>query len=229
MSSKTKTWSYSHFLHRLYEPFDKELDNVDNLLENYDTADKMNSLLDRIMEKCLQLEAQMSNEKITLRPNKMFIHSFDVVYEYPDDHNFMGMCHEYIKSSAVVVFQHLCNFKLIKLCLGIYDQKLSTAQHPLTGDTMWHLSPHIMDMVDASINNLYNFRDETPNQRHMMSTMFNLHPVVKFQHDIDNTWNIDTRIYVDKKLPPPPKDPMTMSRIIKRHCGVPLTRPCKPH
>lgn len=190
------SWSYGHFLYKLYEPYETVIQDADLLLSF--TQEQANDLLVKFLQRYNELEMEMNRSNIKLRPNKMYIHCVDIDYDFPDNYDFLGECRKFIKSSGVIVFQHLNNFNIIKKYLEMFKRELPTAQHPLTADTLWHLNPFNIDMLHVYVLNLYNFRGETPNERRLLAELLNFPIIGKFIFDTDNKWDMDTRIYIDQ-------------------------------
>lgn len=209
---KLNSWSYSHFLYRLRQPFVDEL-TYDKLMAL--TVDQSNQLISRILNECNNLQRNMRNQSITLRPNKLYIQCFDVDYLFPPDYKFINKCQEFVKSSGFIVFDHLNRFDVIRKYLTYYAGPLSRAQHPVTGDTLWHMNPFMMDMMHAEIQNLYNFRMETPNERRILAELLDFPLVQKFPEDVENLWTDISQIYVVGNCIVE-REPLTLCKFIKK-------------
>lgn len=215
MAHVKPSWSYSHFMYLLCEPFQSELENVSTLLSK--NLNEIEKLVKKIYERCVQLENEMQTNRITFRQNKIFIHYFDVDYVYPEDYNFIRVCKEFIKSRGILVFDHLDNFQIIKKYLELENQTLSKVQHPMTADTIWHLNPFIIDMSQAEIRFIYNFRGETPNERRNLAELMDFPSISKFPVDVTNEWDEKTMTYVDKKCDKIIREPQALCKFIKKN------------
>ncbi|WBR61480.1 hypothetical protein [Drosophila suzukii associated hytrosavirus 1] len=210
----SSTWSYSYFMYLLRQPFETELNNWYSLIKL--SENEVNTLLKRILLHCNKLEEQMKLTNVKLRPNRMFIHCVDINYEYPNDYNFIDECRKFIMSAGIIVFDHLNNFEVIKHFLIMFRQTLSKAQHPLTGDTLWHLNPFTIDMLQAEIFNIYNFRGETPNERRLLAELLNFPPSRRFPLDHENTWDMTTMVYMDPDCDND-REPLALCKYIKKN------------
>lgn len=209
-----ETWSYSHFMFLLYEPFNAELENVDLLISF--TDEEVTKLIARIYNHLEFLVKKMNNESIAFRENKIYIYCFDIEYDYPDDYKFVDACRNFVRSCGIIIFNHLDNYEVIKKYLYQYKRQICNARHPLTGDTIWHLSPFIIDILEASLDYLFNFRKETPYDRRYQVEIFNFPILKRFPLDKLNEWNLDTKIFVEKCEQKEIRDPLSMCRIIKK-------------
>lgn len=197
MNNTNKTWSYSHFMYRLINPFKDELENVEGLLAK--TYEEAEILIKNILDNLSALEESMTTNKIKLRPSKIFVHCIDIEYTFPEKYNFIEACRNFVQSSGIIVFDHLDKFEVIKKYLNFYKTALSQTQHPITGDTMWHLNPYTIDIFEPRIWDAYNFRDETPSERRLLAEFLDLPLIRKFPLDENNIWTQETEIYVDVK------------------------------
>lgn len=184
-------------MYRLYEPFSTFVNDDDTILNL--TQQQVHESINAIMKHCSELERIMHTKNIKLRPNKIFVHSIDIDYDYPENYNFIKECKNFIMSSGFIVFQHLHNFEIVKKYLEIYKLNLPLARHPLTGDTLWHLSPFLIDMLHVNVINVYNFRGETPNERRLLAELLHFPQIGKFPLDIDNSWDMKSQLFVDKQ------------------------------
>lgn len=162
--------SYGDFLRTISAPYTHLLDTADKVLQ-IDRA-TMDRLLDEMVERCESLR-----HGVNMMPEKVYFHRLDIDYSYPPQYDVVNECKQYIRSSGIVVFNYLDNFEIVKRYLGWYTRALSRAQYPLTGDTMWHLNPFLIDMMHAEILNVYNMRGETPSERRLMAELLHV-PVV---------------------------------------------------
>lgn len=299
-SGGVQSWSYSHFMYRLRLPFENELSDLMRLKEMDRAATDV--LLARIHKHCDELEQEMRTNEIHFRPDKIFVHSTDVDYEYPvksysksknlipmmlslktlaapspgndddgDDvttttttsaigsavldlpiapstylppsacgleatfpkfkfkfepqkriqttvmatYDFIGACRKYIMSSGIIAFDYLYDYEVINKYLTLYNTSLPTVQHPITGDTVWHLQPFLIDLMSAKIHNLYNFRDESPKQRRRMATQLDFPPPRKFPVDQHNVWTEWSMNFVDRRSDRV-REPLALCRYIKK-------------
>ena len=208
------TWSYSHFMYLLRKPFEHELKNCEKLLNL--NEDEIREFINQIMSKCNELEYQMLEQNLSLRQNKIYIRSTDVDYSYPENYNFIEACKQFIQNFGIIVFDHLDNFDIINKFLSLNDGVLAKCVNPFTGDTIWHTNPFIIEMTGAELFNMFNFRGETPNDRHFMSMLFNFPQVGTCLLDIHNLWDENTYIYAEKSCDIPPRDPLSLSKIIRK-------------
>lgn len=190
----TSSWSYSHFLYKLYQPFRSIIDNADTVMQM--TRPQVEELLQKMIVRLNELHGEMQKSRLSLRPNRMYIHCVDIDYDYPQNYNFLVACEKFIESSGIIVFQHLQNFEIVKKYIEMY-KGVTTAQHPLTADTLWHLSPFNIDMMHVYVVNIYNFRGETPNERRMLAELLNFPQVHRMPFDVKNVWDEDSHIFVD--------------------------------
>lgn len=209
------SWSYSYFLYLLQRPFEHELNDINFILSScYDVISK---LLKQLNKQCDLLEKEMYEKQIVFRPNKIYIHCLDIDYDFPDDYNFIDTVRNFINTSGIICFNYLDNFKIVKQFLEWFQQPLCKVYHPLTGDTIWHLNPFLIDLMRVEIANIYNFRGESPNERRQMAEIFNFPAITKFQLDITNNWTMETEIYVDGKcFEYNDKDSKTLSKYITK-------------
>lgn len=201
-------------MYQLRRPFESELDNLVYLLSL--SAAQVDTLLQRILRHCDQLEEQMKHSNIVLRANRMFIHCVDVDYIFPDNYRFVEECRKFVASSGFIVFDHLYHFELVQKFLEMFKQALAKAQHPLTGDTLWHLNPFTIDMMQAEIFNIYNFRGETPNERRLLAELLNFPPVAQFPLDCHNTWDMESLVFVDSECDSA-REPLALCRFIRKN------------
>lgn len=208
------TWSYSHFMYLLRKPFECELSNCEKILNLTDA--EIEKFINQMLTKCIELEYEMFEKKLSLRQNKIYIRSTDVDYSYPENYDFIKACKQFIKTYGIIVFDHLENFDIIKKFLSLKGGCLSNSRNPFTGDTIWHTNPFIIEMTGAELTDIYNFRGETPNDRHFMSLLFNLPQVGTCPLDVHNLWDENTYIYVEKSCDIPSRDPLSLSKFIKK-------------
>lgn len=216
-SPSSSSWSYSHFMYKLVTPFEDELVSVERLLLLTDK--EIENLLQRILNHCNRLRNEMINGNIVLRPNKIYVHCVDVDYSFPCKYNFIEACRNFIRSAGIIVFNHLDNFEIIVKFLSHFRQILSRSQHPMTGDSLWHLNPFIMDMIQTELVHMYNFRGETPNERRMLAELLKFPQVTKFPMDITNTWDMSSMVFVDKKCTTE-RDPLGLCKFIKKNIDL---------
>lgn len=187
-------------------PFLDQINDVDFVL-NMDKA-TVNNMLIHMRNCCNQVTTP-------LRPNKIYIHNVDIDYTFPEEFSFIDMCKRYVDSSGIIVFQHLNNFEVVKKFLKWYPQDLGHAQHPITGDSIWHLNPFLIDMMQAEIHSLYNFRGETPNERRLLAELLNFPVVEKIPLDVENAWTENTMVYVDRRTTH--GEPLSLCKFIRRN------------
>lgn len=217
VSPSSSSWSYSYFMYKLVTPFEDELVSVERLLLLTDK--EIENLLQRILNHCNKLRNEMINENIVLRPNKIYVHCVDVDYSFPYKYNFIEACRNFIRSAGIIVFNHLDNFEIIVKFLSHFRQILSRSQHPMTGDSLWHLNPFIMDMIQTELVHMYNFRGETPNERRMLAELLKFPQVTKFPMDIMNNWDMSSVVFVDKKCTTE-RDPLGLCKFIKKNIDL---------
>lgn len=209
-----QTWSYSHCLYQLRKPFEHKLADANYLLTL--SPSQIEEFLSDMLATCNTIEQDLRDQSIGLRPNYVFVQRFDLPYEYPNvqresqcptgetagynEYPLFEKYRQYIRSSAVIVFEHLENFELIKRYLDLYKRPLSLVTHPLTGDTLWHLNPYMIEMMHARITNLLNYRGESPHDRLLQADIFDFPIVGTFPLDVDNSWNSQHRNQVEYKL-----------------------------
>lgn len=215
VDTEEKTWSYSHFLYKLYEPFNITLQNVTKILQM--KREQTDELLHDILKHFRALQTEMIEANIKLRQNKIYIHCVDIDYKYPDNYNFFAECEKFIKSCGIIVFEHLQNFEVVKKFIEMYKHTLTTVRHPLSGDTLWHLSPFIIDLMHIYVINIYNFRGETPNERRMLAELLGFPQIEKFPHDADNNWHEDTIVFVDNECTKKVREPVALCKFLKKN------------
>lgn len=200
-------------MYLIYEPFKDQL-NAKNIISFDGTH--IESLTRQLLTRCEELQQQMLSSSISLRANKLYIQCYDINYIYPPNYNFIEKCKDFIRSTGFIVFNHLDNFEIIRNFLSHNPTQLSRTQHPLTGDTLWHLNPFTIDMLQAEILNVYNFRGETPNERRMMAELLNLPSVTKFPQDTTNSWNNESIIFVNENCDMP-REPLALCKYIRKN------------
>lgn len=206
------TWSYSYFMYRLYEPF---VEVVTNNIEELEERD-IEKLLNEFLRMCKNLQNEMKEKKISFRQNMLAIQKTDTEYSYPDGYDFIRACNEFILAGGIIAFMHLDSLNVINKCLRIFGQKLAHAKHPLTGDSIWHLSPFLMDIIQVDVYNLYNYRGETARERRAIMELFNYNQVRRLPVDKENVWDEDTITYAEVVDLEEMRDPLTLCKQIKR-------------
>lgn len=216
--------SYSNFLFRVRQPFLDQF-TKENILKivNYDEnkltqpvepiTDALSQFLQKLIDRFMELKQEIG---VNLIPNKINVHCYDINYEWPDDYDFYKLTEKFIRNGGMLVFAHLDNYELIKIYLSIFQHNLSELQYPITGDTIWHLNPFLIDMLDARIYNLVNFRNESPNDLRTIYEIYNLPTIKQFPDDVNNQW-IDGRdnIFANEELYCK-SNPVTNCRYLKR-------------
>lgn len=200
-------------MYMLYQPFEIQLavENVKTMTELH----HIDSLTQQIRENFDQLYQQMMNRNINLRPNKIYVQCFDIDYTFPVNYDFIKQCMKFIDSTGFIVFNHLNNFTIVEKFIGHKWQELSKVQHPLTGDTLWHLNPFFIDMFQGKITDIYNLRGESPNERRLLAELMNYPNVGKFPLDVTNSWNNQSRIFVNNDCTITSHEPLGLCKHIK--------------
>lgn len=208
------SWSYSHFMYLLRQPFEGEWSDCTKLVDMPEPD--LEQLIVRLLARCDELENKMLSENLSLRQNKIYTRSTDVSYSYPENYDFIGACRQFIKTYGIIVFDHLDKFEVIRSFLLRGSQVLAKSFDPFTRDTIWHLNPFITEFAEADVRNMYNFRGESPDDRHAMSLLFNLPQIGSCPLDVHNLWDESSFIYADKSCDIPPRDPLSLSKFIKK-------------
>lgn len=200
-------------MYQLRLPFDQVLNDVSAILALSD--EQLDNLIEDMTTHCEMLKGRLRDNRIELRPNKLHIHCIDVDYIFPPNYRFVDECCNFVRCGGMIVFDHLENFEIIRRLLERPKQNLSMCSHPITGDTLWHLNPFVIDLMQAEISNVYNFRGETPNERRLLADLLRLPQVGRFPVDITNIWDMTTLVYVDSGCDMS-RDPLALCRYIKR-------------
>lgn len=113
-------------------------------------------------------------------------------------YDYIGACRNYITGGGMIAFDYLYDYGVITRYLDMYSEELPTLQHPITGDTVWHVQPFLVKLLGAEIHNLYNFRAETPKTCMLRAYKINYPPPRKFPTDKYNVWHNKSMNFVDR-------------------------------